>query len=507
MRRLSIPILTFVLACAILAGAIALRAQRGAAHGPGPLVEFEPRDVIEITTRHGAAGPESLVRRAYPNQNVGARWLVRVGSATAPEWPANEANILGALRLLAKSAATPVSGPSREVALPRTIELTLAAPDSAGAAPAAPRPLRVAFAESSVAGVVAAWVEGGGPASVDAAVADALFAPGPAGWRDRSALPGVGADVSRMVIHWPGGGVTLERAGAGWLLIARDEAREHAAQPGSPVDPSIRTKANPEQVRAVIATLTALVVERFADEMPTPPDRRAPRDEDKPGFVMRVETDRRTLRDGAPAALQTIGRGLLLDASATATPRNALARVSLESEATPMALTLNAEALLALPREWSAYASPTATDVRAADVATIRIVRVGVPERTLTRRLGEWVEEFGAVAPTDAGAPVPSDAGEDAEAILALVCGANASRITTDECADPFFALSATVTLLDIRGETLDTFLVGTARDVTNNSADDSAASAAALEEHALGPNVLRVFGSAPLPKALGGSR
>lgn len=490
----------------MLAGAIALRAQRGGTHGPGPLVEFEPRDVIEITTRHGAAGPEALVRRAYPNQTIGARWLVRVGSATAPEWPANEANILGALRLLAQTAATPVSGPSREVALPRTIELTLAPLEGEGATNAPPRTLRIAFAESPVAGVVAARAEGGKLASVDAAVADALFAPGPAGWRDRSALPGVGADASVLWIHWPDGGLALHRASAGWLLIARDEAREHDAQLEWPAIPPILTRAHPEQVRAVIATLTALVVERFGDEMQPPPDRPASGIENKPPLVVMVETRRQRSGNDPPPASQTIFRALSLDASATTSPRNALSRAGVEDFWSPMTitLTLNAESLLALPREWSAYASPTATDVRIADVAAIRIVREGVPERTLTRRLGEWVEEFGAVAPTDAGAPIPSDAGEDAQAILSLVCGATASRISTDDRTDSAFALSATVTLLDIRGETLDTILVGTARDVTNNSADDSAA---ALEEHASGPNVLRVFGSAPLPKALGSSR
>lgn len=493
MRRLSIPILTLVLACAMLGGAIAFRAQRSGAHGPRPLVTFEPRDVIEITTRRDASGPEALVRRAYPNQNVGARWLVRIGSATAPEWPANETNILGALRVLAGSDAVPLSGPTDALAFPRTMELAVVMRDTAGHQVTARRLFRMAFAESSVAGVVAARVEGGWTGSVDAAVADALFSPGPSGWRDRSALPGVGADASRISIEWPGGAVSLAKLGGGWFMTS-----------------PIGMRANPEQVRSVIATLTALVVARFADEAPVSgaaTNEALPSPSTLPAMTIRVDTGSQAPQDDPASVTQMIVRTLCLDSRASASAREAPALVALGLDAPEMSLVLNAEALLALPRDWSAYASSTATDVRAADIASIRIEREGAPTRTLGRRLGEWIDESAAAAPTGATAPIPSDAREDAEAILTLVCETAASRMTPDDGADPAFVASATVTLLDIRGETLDTIFVGTARDAMNSSATDNPTSAASLERHASGSRVIRLFGSAPLPSALSRSR
>lgn len=463
--------ITAALLLALVAGGaalvVALRRGSHEASGARPLLAFDPASIARIETADESRAERPL--RAHAHQDAEGAWLVSVApesSATeAAAWPASGPGVLAALRLLAEATtgARASRAPSEHAtagAWPRSLALT----DRDGAR------AEVRFAPGGLAGLTRAASDGR-EAGVDSAAADAFFLPGLPTLRDRSAMPGAGADASRIRLRWDASEVALARTGARWVVT----------EPAP-------TRADPERVATLIAALASLVVDRFADELAPSqrPDAQARAD-----LRIEIETDRRTPASGEPGhATRTTFRSLTLLAGARDAPRLAHALARLAPDALPMLMLLNAEGLLALADSPAAYASTLATGVHEADIGAVRIARPGLPPRTLTRTLDGWLADGVPDDETDAMA---------AEA-LAFLCAARASRVEfvpSGGALTGAFAHAAAVTLLGFADDALGSVEIGTI-------AEDGSRMPATIERDGEGPGTLRVFEGVTMPRAFG---
>ncbi len=462
--------ITAALLLALVAGVAALvvvsiRGSRDAS-GARPLLAFDPASIARIETSDESSPHRPL--RAHAHQDAEGAWFVSVApessaSEAGAAWPASGPGVLAALRLLAEatsgapatraSSQHPASG-----AWPRSVALT--GRDGSRA--------EVRFAPGGLAGLTRAASDGC-EAGVDSAAADAFFLPGLPALRDRSALPGAGADASRIRLRWGASEVALARTGARWVMT----------EPAP-------TRADPERVATLIAALSSLVVDRFADELAPPqrPDARA-----QPELRIEIETDRRTPASGEPGhTTRTTFRSLALLAGARDAPRLAPALARLSPDAPPMPMLLNAEALLALADSPAAYASPLACATSEADIGALRIERPGLPLRTLTRTLDGWLAD---------GVPA-DDADTMALEAFQFLCVARASRIEfvpAGGAVPGAFSHSATITLLGFADDTLGAVEVG-------SIASGDSRVLATLEREGEGPRTLRVFEGETTPRA-----
>jgi hypothetical protein len=404
--------LAIFLVLGIIFGAAALYSLRSGAGAPADapaLLDMDPSQVRALRVEPaGGAAPVVVERQAD-----GSWRLRREGDADGVWWPVNPGNARGAVRILAELrplADAPATTPINEV-------LTIDAILDDGTA----RTLRVDA--ETLGGRRLVRTGDGRAASIDAAVVDAFQNPGPLGWRQSLALPGIGMEVSRITILGPDSTVRLARTGAAWRI-----------------DAPVRMRAGDASVRQLIGTLASARVQRFIDDPAVAAD--APVGEGDTRLTIVCETDERVLGEDGQVRTVTTARTLRIGAPASVDQTAWFAR-------TGDGQTLVVDgAVAAISTDPTAYAAATAASTRPADVGTIILRHAGGADRGFRRGIDGWsrMTPEGALEPMDAQ-PV-----EDLLAFLAQRVAPEV-RFEAPEGAEPI----AVVTLLDFASGPLET--------------------------------------------------
>jgi len=381
-----------VLGLAVAAGTLWLLRSPAPADAPAaaPIV---PAEIVSIRVTGESSG---LARRRAPGD-----WVVTLGATGVP-WPASTGAVRSALRAAAEIVAIPGEPPAGFVP-----ETTLRFLDGSGGE-------RVfEFAGAVIGGRRAVTIDGAVTVSAPAALTDLLLAGAPAGWRDRAAFPGFGAEIDRLLIEQPPSGdqpaleIDLTRAGGRWLLASPHLAR-----------------ADRQAVDAAIARVLGATIERFIDE---------PRDGaltgvGDPVFVITIEAGdaSRRVRFGAQASASGLER------FATTGEEGVL-------------FVVDTTLLRELRLDPAAYTDRRPTAVVPADVAALSVAREGgAPLSRAERTLDGWSVTGGELEPARLLERLTSESG-----------------VTVAFETPAGWAPIATVTLEDLAGDPLDVLTVG----------------------------------------------
>ncbi|HYE02364.1 MAG TPA: DUF4340 domain-containing protein [Phycisphaerales bacterium] len=242
------------LAVALLLGGAAYLAIRGsgpaerAAAGVVPLggrvLDITPAGLEQVRVTSPEGRTDTLTRR-------GDGWVLTFGES-ARQWPVAEQRVSGFLRFVAdlRAAAEPETGASLG---DRSATAVLMTRDGSG------HTLRVS--DRALGGNV--LVEAEAPAAAGerdpvrrrALVSQQLYgvltSPGPRGWRDPAALPGVVSEASRLRVETRQGALELARRHGRWWLTA-----------------PVAAPADAEKMRVVLEALAGLTVSDFLDDRP-----------------------------------------------------------------------------------------------------------------------------------------------------------------------------------------------------------------------------------------------
>lgn len=303
----------------------------------GPLLVFDPAKVTELRMDYPDGTFQSVQR------DPAFDWKVVLGAAGRPArtWPAAVVQAQSALRLLGNlTADRPGDG---SISKPAG---TLRIVSSDGTR------CTLAFGEQRLGGKV--LVEANSPtkrmAWIDAQMADMLVTTGPQAWRSAVALPGIGAEASRITMKAQGGNaISLGRVQGKWAL------REPVAAP-----------ADAEEINKLVATLGKVQIVDFCDKGGP-----VQTGLENPTATLVVETDGRD----ASGAMTTIKQTLTVGQAADMAGQTMVAR--LERTATgkgagyTLVVIVAGEGLAAINTNPAAYVSKRAIQVGVEDVGQI----------------------------------------------------------------------------------------------------------------------------------------
>lgn len=431
MQRVAVFATGLVVAAALV-GLLVLN-RRGPATIATPLLASTASDVTSIRVLR-PDGAEETVRW----DGFRACWVVELSAEDGATtwWPASEERVRAALRLIhdmdAQGMAADQSGPAESATL-----VWLERRDGTVATMRlGPRPL---------GGLVPVEVtDTAGPVGARALVAHAdlyeLFAEGRLRqWRDRSALSGLGPDLSRIELRRGSREVVLWRAGGRWRLISPVEAQ-----------------ADHDAVAQVVRALRAVRVATFLDQ---PVDEASAVGLARPDAFVAVETGRRLAVEGG-TRLVVRRQELAIGASARAESAERYARLNeiwiaegqREPSPTPAPdLIVDATSLAELTLDPAALIDPIACQVLGGDVGRVELtVPPGADQTgravTFERTIDGW---------RDATTAEPV-AGEGLEALLALLTRTRARVIEAEGSLAG--DMRARVVLLTRGGEPLAAF-------------------------------------------------
>lgn len=332
-------IMLAIVAAAAVALVLALAQGGGVVDVGSALVQRSVFGADEVVITPGSGVPPARFVRQ------GDRWRV-----AADGWPANDAAVRGALRLLGEVAVA--GGGARASEGETSVEIGF--PDGERVT------LWVEPSARAVGGGGVVRDERGRFGRAPADLARALETVNVDAWRDPSALPGVDIEASRVTIERAGGDVALARVNGRWFLRA-----------------PVRAKADDRAVAALLGDLIDLRAVSFGGESP----------EGTPDAGLRavvVETDRRVpTGDGALSTRVERSELRVLGAA----PDDLSLRVV---ESNGVRLRVRGDPLHALDAEPAAFVSRQATTASPADVGMI-VVRGPTGEVAFRRRVLEWV--------------------------------------------------------------------------------------------------------------------
>ncbi len=411
--------ISLILAVALCGAAYLLLARRDPPPPAGPLLAFQPSQVVALIVERPApgAGTEGAYRLGD-----GSEWEIRwsPGDGGDPRsWPASPTPVRAALRILSTlaAAAEADAGVKPDAAAAR---VSLLLDDKTervlrlGSQPMAgrvlvevidppPGPARPARGAGRVC-----WVDSG--------ISDALVGTGLRAWRDRTAFPNIGVDVSRITLRGAGGTLALARVAGKWAL------REPVSAP-----------ADEQAVRTLLAGLASIQIADFGDAGLRAPAQAAP-----PLAALVLESDvrepvgdvfvtRTTIRDAEFASIA----GLASDQVLVRLRRRTESRQIDGSggggapETAGYAFTVPLADVSGLAATPESYLSRIAAASAPGDVGQL-VIRRADASRTFVRTIDGWAEA------RDGETPLPL-APEDRiglEALLKLLCETRAEGVS-----------------------------------------------------------------------------
>lgn len=303
----------------------------------GPLLSFDPATVTELRMEY----PDGTFQAMQRDPAFG--WKIVLGRPGTPvrSWPAAAAQSQSALRLLGNlTEERPGDGSISKPAGTLRInagETTVCS---------------LVFGEQRLGGRVLVEASGSSKrmAWIDAKVADMMVTTGPQAWRSMAALPGIGAEASRITMKAQGGNaISLARVQGKWAL------REPVAAP-----------AEADEINKLIGVLGKVQIVDFCDKGPP-----AATGLENPNATLVIETDERD----ASGALTTIKQTLTVGQAADMNQETMVARlertVSGKGPGYAMVVIVGGEGLAAINTNPATYVSKRAIQVEAKEVGQV----------------------------------------------------------------------------------------------------------------------------------------
>jgi hypothetical protein len=413
-----------------VAALVLLRGGDGAAaEEVGPALVFDPARVVEVRVEYPRDGIERVVRVD------GAGWEIRWGNGEGEEqaWPAAAAQVRAALRILSTAEATAAERGSQVEGAAADVRIVL---DDGSAHVLRLSTWRLAgrvLAEAGREGQTrVVWVE---RSVSEMLTGGAGGRGGPRVWRDPSALPGVGADVSRAIME----------SSAGRLAVSRVRGRWALAEPVS----------EPAEADAISKLFTAIANVRVMDFL----DEGLPEELelDRPAGTLVLESD---FRDGGGGPGAVLRRTLEVGRGTDLAGRNVFARATQEligGSGTEVAfdrvVIVSGEALASIMMDPAVYISRRAAEVPAGELGRVAI-DVDGSVKVFERTIDGWVLEGELVGRGDAegvtavvkllteaaagsvSLSVPSEAGTVARVEVGTIGGTPAGEFALYAAAD-----------------------------------------------------------------------
>jgi hypothetical protein len=348
----------------------------GSAGGGMAAFAFDPARATEVRVKNLGAGErtERIARLA------GASWNVHWDDVDGGEavWPAAASQVRGALRILstlemrAAESGLRVEAPAADV---RVVlddgserRLLLSGRALAGRV--------LAEAGSAEATLQAVWIQKD--------VLEMLVGPpgaaGPRAWRDPSAVPGIGGEVSRAVLQSGSG------AASGTLSIGRVQGRWAVREPVSEV-------AEPEAIARLFSSLSGVRVVDFLDSPTATAQRTGLSAEEQPTAVLALESDLRNA-DGSSGGVMrlTVAVGQTADLAGqhvfAQVRQELVGRAGIEVMFERVVVVAG-EGLASIVMDPAAYVSRRTFATPAADVGAV-LLQFGDVERRYERTLDGW---------------------------------------------------------------------------------------------------------------------
>ncbi len=413
-RQALVISLVLVIALSIIAIATLLSGGRGAAPAAAgePLLELEPARIAAIAVDHGEGRGVEVIERTHEGG-----WRLRIARPGKEDliWPAQPSRVRALLsvlrRMRAEAAPDEAAEPPPETEAGDRDALTVRLAQEGGAE------TTLRFRGAAIGGVRLATVGGERSGYVDDSIYQAFTNPGPRGWRDTSAMPGFGADVSRLIIESQDRRVFLDRAGRRWVI------REPAP-----------ARASEETVQEAIGSIAEFTIRQFID------DRTGLSEEDlgfdRPLVRIIAETDQRRVDDEGDVFVETETRSLVIGALADLEGDELYAR----SSGGETVFVIGAAPLSTLPVDPSRYLDATATDQLPEDIAGLRLASAG-GDRSFERTADGWM--------SDAEGSLERANSEEVESTLVFLSSTKSEATTyVDTPLEP----RAQLTLLDFDG-------------------------------------------------------
>lgn len=385
------------------------------ADAAGALLTIDPASVRTIRVeRPGAAEAERIERVA------GGGWRLVIERAGASPWPLIPARVRGLLAVLAE--LKPEGQLRAGMELPNdATTVTITQDDGSQTV--------LRLDPRSVGGRSLAAVDDRAAAFISDQVFLAFTEPGPRGWRDLSAMPGVGADVSRLGARTAELDLTLARIGARWYLRTPVSAR-----------------ADESSAQTLLGAMTGLTVVQFVDDASALP--RSATGLDDPQLVLVAETDRRTIDESGAPRVVTEQRELRVGSAANIAGDTLYAT----PDGGQTVLIIGVGSLGAVSSDPAFYAARTATGAPAADVGMIVLSSVDAPDRGFRRGAEGWSR-----LATD-GSQQPQD-GAAVDELLSFLSVKQSQSVGFEAPAG--HRVVGAVMLLDFEGEPIERIEVG----------------------------------------------
>lgn len=421
-----------------------LVSQRAAPPAPPTLLSFSPSAISGLQVRVEGETLEAV-------RGAAGEWeLLPTPGSQSMAWPLNAGQVRAALSVLAGVRFEGAEDPGE--APPGAPVVSLTQDDGSAHS--------LAFLGQPVGGRLLAVAQDGAgkrrAGFIDAAIRDMLLSPGPRGWRTKTALPGVGVEVSRVRLVTPASDLLLGQVAGVWTL------RE-----------PVGARADDGAVQNILATLTSLTIERFIDDGSVDAGSAGL---EAPALRVFTETDARAIDDDGEVTVRTHERRL--DVGGAADLEGKLLFASPDEGAT--IFTVAANALRAVPADATACIARPATGVLPSNVGMVHIQFAGGPERGCRRGLDGWDE----LLPDGSMLPLEPQPVQD---MLEFLAARIPPTLRILDAADSTGPPWATVTLYGFADEPLD--------EVALVAADGAPA--------ALRGRLLRVYSPGPWPALL----
>jgi len=424
-RQALIIAVLLALALSAVALVVFVGPRSGEAEAPGAdprtiRIPIDPAAVQTITVQRTGRESEEIVERT--DEGGWRLRVVRDGRDAAAPWPVIPARVRGLVGVMAQMRPVATGAGDGVSISERAARATFRHTDGSETI--------IRVDSQAVGGRRLIEIDGAELGYIDEDLFGALTSPGPRGWRDMTAMPGVGSDASRVRLVVNDLEIAAARTGGRWWLRSPANAR-----------------AEESTVVRLIDALRELRIDRFLDGDGDAPPTLSDAGLDAPRYVVEVESDRRVIGDGGEATVVSERRRLSIGGMADVAGR--------QLYATPdegrTIFVIGAEALGKLIPAPAMYVSRRATGVSAQNVGALLLSVDGRDDRLFTREVDGWRAESGA---------------DDDETLNRRV-GELLDFLTTRAASDirllqlEGWTRAAAVTLKDYNGDPLDYIEIG----------------------------------------------
>lgn len=351
---LSVMVMGLIVVVTLLPGKQGSAPTSGPAQGQstgqgGPLMSFDSAEARRIEIAHQSR-TLSIVRR-----DTGAfsgAWVLESSDGAWPVEPGAVRSVLGVL-----SDLQPIEGAEAPANIPDgapgvTVHLTDGTTKS------------VRFSPTGVGGMIGVVSSSGARGMVEMRTRDAIFEPGPEGWRMMSPFPTIPVrDASRIRLESPDSTIQLARLDGRWVMTE-----------------PLSGRCDENAVTRLLTTLADARISAFLSE----PNR----DASAQRLGIGLEQDIRRTDTSGRVNVETRRQALYIRGSAD--PRGTTLFAS-PTESGPSLFTVPASLPTSIPSAPRAFLSPFATGVPAEEIAMIHLRHADGRDEAVRLRLGEWV--------------------------------------------------------------------------------------------------------------------